>query len=58
MSATNEITTAEMPELDQVLAYHNGDTIAAIETLLKDCHHLREQLSRASSAFSIGFTRG
>ncbi|KQR75778.1 hypothetical protein ASG03_19105 [Rhizobium sp. Leaf341] len=58
MSAVKEVEKTQMPELEQVLAYHNGNTIAAIETLLKDCRHLREQLSWAGCALSVGYTRG
>ena len=37
---------SEHPETDveAVLAWHDGDARAAIETLLKDCRHLRQQL--------------
>ncbi|CZT36401.1 hypothetical protein GA0004734_00034000 [Rhizobium sp. 9140] len=62
MNAPSEIVPTphapEMTELQQVLAYHNGNTVAAVETLLKDCRHLREQLTLAGAAASIGFTRG
>ncbi|ARO23799.1 hypothetical protein TAL182_CH02024 [Rhizobium sp. TAL182] len=32
-------------EVDAVVAFHQGDSRAAITTLLLDCHHLRLQLA-------------
>ncbi len=48
----------EISELDIVLAYHDGNARAAIETLLKDCQDLRLQLALAEGAMSKGMTRG
>lgn len=45
-------------ELEQVLSYHDGDAIAAIETLLDDCRHLRQELTLAESVMSPGMARG
>ena len=50
--------TPDLSELEQVLAYHGGDVGAAIDTLLKDCRYLRDQLSIARATMSVGFTRG
>ncbi len=50
-----------LPELDELaaaLAWHDGDAIATIRTLLDDCRHLREQLALAEISMSLGFTRG
>ena len=51
---------SEQPEADieAVLAWHDGDARAAIETLLKDCRHLRKQLALTEASSSAGFTRG
>ncbi len=45
-------------ELAAALAWHDGDAIATIRTLLQDCRHLREQLALAEISMSLGFTRG
>ncbi len=45
-------------ELAAALAWHDGDAIATIQTLLNDCRHLREQLALAEISMSLGFTRG
>ncbi|WP_085779439.1 hypothetical protein [Rhizobium sp. NXC14] len=45
-------------ELDEVVAFHNGDMRAAIVTLLEDIRHLRHQLVLAEGAMSSGMTRG
>ena len=44
--------------VDEALSWHDGDARATIETLLKDCSFLREQLGIASKAISHGMTRG
>ncbi|MGJ7043545.1 hypothetical protein J2Y63_006829 [Shinella sp. BE166] len=44
--------------IDEVLAWHDGDARATIETLLADCGHLRQQVELADRAMSRGFTRG
>ncbi|MBY3513047.1 hypothetical protein HFN76_12485 [Rhizobium laguerreae] len=45
-------------ELDEVVAFHDGDMRAAIGTLLDDIRHLRQQLALAEGAMSRGMTRG
>jgi hypothetical protein len=45
-------------ELEDVLAYHEGDALAAVQTLLEDCRHLRQELALTEGASSRGFTRG
>lgn len=51
---------SEPPEtdIDAGLAWHDGDARAAIETLLKDCRHLRQQPVLKEASSSAGFTRG
>lgn len=56
--ATAAVPKEEIGELDAVLAYHDGNARAAIETLLKDCQDLRLQLALAEGAMSRGMTRG
>lgn len=58
MSAAEQIIPPEHDELAAALAWHNGDAIATIQTLLNDCRHLREQLALAEISMSLGFTRG
>jgi len=58
MSAAQPATPPELDELSAALAWHNGDAIATIRTLLDDCRQLREQLALAEISMSIGFTRG
>lgn len=41
-----------------LVAWHDGDHRAAIETLLEDVAHLRMQLALATAAMSAGYTRG
>ncbi|MBY3445503.1 hypothetical protein [Rhizobium laguerreae] len=48
----------ETDERAEVIAYHRGDTHAAIDTLLEDIRHLRRQLALAEGAMSRGMTRG
>jgi len=49
---------ADHDEIDDALAWHDGDVRATIATLLADCSHLRQQLAAATSAMSWGFARG
>lgn len=58
MSAAEQNIPPEFDELAAALAWHNGDAIATIRTLLDDCRQLREQLALAEISMSIGFTRG
>lgn len=44
--------------VDEALAYHDGDAIATIETLLADIGFLRQQLAMATALGSRGYTRG
>lgn len=48
----------ETSEIDDALAWHDGDPRAAIATLLADCAYLRWQLELAGRAMSSGFSRG
>ncbi|PDV86145.1 hypothetical protein CO652_22080 [Rhizobium sp. H4] len=45
-------------EIAEVLAYHQGDSQAAIGTLLNDIRHLRWQLVLTEGAMGRGITRG
>ncbi|NSZ06461.1 dehydrogenase [Agrobacterium tumefaciens] len=44
--------------VDHIIAWHDGDSRAAIETLMDDILHLRMQLALATAAMGRGFTRG
>lgn len=46
----------ETNEINDALSWHNGDTRAAIATLLADCAYLRWQLELAGRAMCAGFT--
>ncbi len=48
----------QVSELEAVLAYHGGDAHAAVETLLADCRHLRQQLALTEGVMSRGMVRG
>ncbi|NKL34529.1 hypothetical protein GFL49_12015 [Rhizobium leguminosarum bv. viciae] len=48
----------EDDERAKVIAYHRGDTHAAIDTLLEDIRHLRQQLALTEGAMSRGMARG
>ncbi|NTB96937.1 hypothetical protein G6M84_10450 [Agrobacterium tumefaciens] len=47
---------------DDIAAYviqcHDGNAVAAVETLLDEINHLRNQLSIAVAAMGRGYTRG
>lgn len=58
MTACKQIEMKDSSEVDLALAYHDGDAIATIETLLDDLRHLRQQLVLAEGAMSRGLTRG
>ncbi len=58
MPAAQQTALPEADELHAALAWHDGDAIATIRTLLEDCRQLREQLALAEISMSIGFTRG
>jgi hypothetical protein len=44
-------------EVEAVLAWHDDNARAAIETLLLDCKHLRRQLALTEAAMSQDITR-
>jgi len=48
----------EADPVDHIIAWHDGDSRAAIETLMEDILHLRMQLALATAAMGRGFTRG
>ncbi len=48
----------EADPVDHIIAWHDGDSRAAIETLMEDILHLRMQLALAAAAMGSGFTRG
>lgn len=48
----------EADPIDHIIAWHDGDSRAAIETLMEDLQHLRMQLALATAAMGRGFTRG
>lgn len=58
MSAVEMIDTPVPSDVDLALAYHDGDAVATIATLLEDLKHLRQQLLLAEGAMSRGITRG
>lgn len=45
-------------EIDEALAWHDGDPRAAIATLLADCAYLRWQLELSRRSVGFCFTRG
>lgn len=45
-------------EIAQALAWHDGDPIATIATLIEDCAFLRSELSAAEMLLSKGYGRG
>jgi len=47
----------EADAVDHIIAWHDGDSRAAIETLMEDIQHLRMQLALATAAMGRGFTR-
>lgn len=58
MSAREQIEMEAPSEIELALAYHDGDAIATVATLLEDLKHLRQQLVLAEGAMSRGMTRG
>ena len=48
----------EADPVDHIIAWHDGDHRAAIETLMEDIQHLRMQLALATAAMGKGYTRG
>lgn len=55
-----ERKSPELPlsTVDAALAWHDGDARATIETLLRDCGYLRQQVDLARGCISRGLTRG
>ena len=53
-----EIQRPDADPVDHIIAWHDGDSRAAIETLMEDILHLRMQLALATAAMGRGFTRG
>lgn len=53
-----ELNKPEADPVDHIIAWHDGDSRAAIETLMEDILHLRMQLALATAAMGRGFTRG
>lgn len=52
-------STAEpSSEINDALAWHDGDARTTIATLLADCRLLRKQIELADQVTSRGFTRG
>lgn len=45
-------------EIDNAIAWHDGDARATVGTFLADCTYLRQQRDIASRAMGHGFTRG
>lgn len=45
-------------EVAQALAWHDGDPIATIATLIEDCAFLRGELAAAEMLLSRGYVRG
>ncbi|NSY61883.1 hypothetical protein [Agrobacterium tumefaciens] len=52
----------EIKQPDDIAAYfiqgHDGNAVAAVETLLDEIHHLQNQLSMAVTPMGRGYTRG
>jgi len=53
-----ELQKPEADPVDHIIEWHDGDSRAAIETLMEDILHLRVQLALATAAMGRGFTRG
>jgi hypothetical protein len=45
-------------DISLALAWHDGDPIATIATLIEDCAFLRTELAAAESLLSKGYGRG
>lgn len=45
-------------EVTLALAWHDGDAIATIATLIEDCAFLRSELAAAEALLSKGYGRG
>lgn len=58
MQAVTPYLDEQADEVDEVLELFGGDARKALHAVLRDCHHLHEQLRLTSAAMSVGFTRG
>lgn len=47
-----------MDEVALALAWHDGDPVATIATLIEDCAFLRTELAAAEALLSKGYGRG
>ncbi len=50
-------STSENPVADAI-AWHDGDSVATVATLIEDCRFLRQQLALAEGLMSCGMSRG
>lgn len=58
MQAVTPCMEEQPTEVEEVLELFGGDARKALCAVLRDCHHLHEQLRLTSVAMSVGFTRG
>lgn len=58
MQAVTACVEEQPNEVEEVLELFGGDARKALSAVLRDCHHLHEQLRLTSGAMSVGFTRG
>ena len=54
----NAISRQPEDEIDEALAYHQGDVRATIAALLAEREYLLREIEYASLALSFGFARG
>lgn len=45
-------------ELEEVLAFHGGDALESVKSLLDDCRNLRGELAIVEQLVSRGYVRG
>ena len=55
---TEPVPLVPEDEVTLALAWHGGDPIATIATLIEDCAFLRSELAAAELLLSKGFGRG
>ena len=48
-----QIQRPDADPVDHIIAWHDGDSRAAIETLMEDILHLRMQLALATAAMAM-----
>lgn len=58
MQAVTPCMEEQPNEVEEVVELFGGDARKALSAVLRDCHHLHEQLRLTSGAMSVGFTRG